>query len=209
MVFHIYSWDKNFFWKTGKNSAKSEKKFKNLSLYNMTQNSNSIWENFPAHKKVEVIIPEAIFERIIKISSRNNMNLSWVIRFCTIRLLRSPALNQIETNPESKFADAWLESAGMQGRRNAHSHRTHFCLYGNDLHTLKIAAYQMQCAYSRIVRMALLMFLPVLEARSIPVKKKTHRFYAGIKLIADVEIHIRAWGDRQISLLQFPKADYW
>lgn len=142
---------------------------------------------------VEVILPPEIRARIVKIKQANSeLTFSYIARYCMFRLLRQDNIFK-----KSRFKTLYGEDTGLsKSRRECKRLRT--CFYGEDEKLIKMYSLENRVSMSKILRIALLWYLPELEkTETIP---ETPKVQNGYKMYARISIaKIKVFGTKVIK----------
>ena len=95
----------------------------------------------------EVILDAETWQSVVHAARLTNTTYSWVVRYCVFSLLDETSL----------FETQEFRSVPPCSRKSGHRH--HLCLYGDDEKHLKLVAVQLNVPVSKIIRLALSIFL--------------------------------------------------
>lgn len=112
---------------------------------------------------IEILIPLDLWKRMKAIKTKNaHLTLTWISRYCLMRLLRHKGVEE-----KRKFQHLLAKDKSLsKARGNCHRHV--MCFYGEDERRLQYISFAMRLGISVLVRVALLWYLPELEAGDIP-----------------------------------------
>ena len=127
----------------------------------------------------ETILPYAWVKKIQRIATKKKVSMSWVARFCVFRLIQ----RDLE-NFTGVFCDE-LESIREEMRGSSNRKRFFICFYGEDELYLRIFARKAGLTVSMLVRLALYLFLHLLDGNKVT---SGDFFWNGIKIIKEIRL---------------------
>ena len=118
--------------------------------YKTPEPVNSIWE---------VILDIETWGKIQKYAHQTNTSYSWIVRYCLFQLCKKDIANIYKAMENHSLPEAPNRISG---------HRHLLCLYGDDETHIRILALRLKMPVSRLIRLALLLYLNRFFQNKIP-----------------------------------------
>lgn len=128
----------------------------------------------------EVRLAKTVFQRVRQNARHRKCTMSWIVRYCVLRLINKPGLNR------RVHLDEILDEIRQNQPPVNDCHRFYLCLYGEDDLLLRLAARRLGITVSMLIRLALYRYLRILE--KIEAVPAWRFFWFGIKLNRNIVI---------------------
>ncbi len=169
---------------------------------------------------LEIRLCQDTWKKVQQVARIKNSSYSWVVRYALFRLIKRSNMRRYLNSLHRTFGrhtiqetDKLLvlnEFARQRRFRSDLKHRHRLCLYGADEVFIRLAAAQMGCTMTHLVRLALEFYLDRMLG-SLGVKSRARQafwYWLGIKVTQDVEFHTLPLPKRYIHLHRYPKWEY-
>ncbi|MES0491966.1 MAG: hypothetical protein ABUK01_18375 [Leptospirales bacterium] len=197
-----------------KNGKTSHKEYmKNKSVYRKLK--------VPVDYILEIRLGIGSWNQIKSVATARDLTCSWVVRYAVFRMIKRRNLQGYITGAGSLVMDKKFKLLNERVKANragsADKHRHKLCLYGEDEMFIRLAAMQMRCTMTHLVRLALEYYLPRMVSKIQTVGflplgffSRSSTYWLGIKLYAGVTIPGRRGIEQvHIKFRSFEKSDYW
>ncbi len=185
----------------------------------------------PVDSIIEVRLCFDTWDKIKRISRREGVSFSWVVRYALFRMVNRKNINVWLGLPFNRaiiqgfsLNDLYYElhqKTRLRRFDSVNKHRHRLCLYGEDELFIRLVAARLNCTMTHLVRLALERYLDsILEFGSwgrvslkrFPGKnfsaRESFRYWLGIKLYADVEFHTSLPPNQSLQFKPFKRDEY-
>lgn len=153
--------------------------------------------------EVEVRLPQQLYASLMQAVLNLETTMSWVTRYCVFKLIRSSTFSEV-TQYDLTVAEDKEEVANEEN-----FHRHVLCLYGRDEELIKMAASELGWTKSRLVRVALRLYLSELSNDHSADNLKKY----GTKIVKKIEIRMTNngfWPESSVFMYKlFEGSDWW
>ena len=197
-------------------------KKKEKILYKGYMKNNSVYRLLKVQVDyvLEIRLSSGSWNQIKRVAIARGLTHSWVVRYAVFRMIKRQNFYGYitgEGSPDMEEKFKMLNDRVKASRVGAaYKHRHKLCLYGEDELFIRLAAMQMRCTMTHLVRLALEYYLPRMVAKIrmfgfTPLLRFSHTvtYWLGIKLYAGVKFPTKVIGQVHINFRRFEKADYW
>ena len=196
------------------------KKKSKYSYYKSMENKYPPRNGWPPIPWVlEIRLCQDTWKKIRQVATVRNETYSRVVRYAVFRLIRRRNLRKylgLDSGSETALLKYNALTEKAKGRRENFriKHRHILCLYGDDEIMIRLAATQLRCTMTHLVRLALEYRLDEMLATKLcqgksPWFLEWSWHFLGSKLYSSVELKKACADENFFKHIPFQKGDYW
>jgi len=185
-----------------------------MDMYN---NSISIRSREPVTNLLEIRLCQNTWERIKSIAIQRDRTCSWVIRYLLFRMIKRKSFEKIidgygSSEIEARYNEKSLIAKEKKYGASKSHHRYNLCLHGSDEVAIRLAAIQIRCTMTHLVRLAIEWYIEELEEKTNSGNTKLFDlffFYLGIKHFKTLEFHSPNLSNKSFLFCSYTSGEYW